>query len=123
MCPGQYVAELAIYMHVVTLLATCTIARPLDEAGEEYIPPIRFNGQGAVLCVSDTPLSAYSRPQATLYYLEQPNPSQSGSSPDLRPNRLLRIFRKVHAPVLIPHRHKWGRWPAVSIVAQLSPVF
>jgi len=44
-CPGRYFGERALYMAIVTLLATSTISKPLNENGEEHVPEIKFVGE------------------------------------------------------------------------------
>ncbi|KAK1224158.1 hypothetical protein PQX77_012963 [Marasmius sp. AFHP31] len=41
-CPGRYLAMNSIYLAVSRLIATFTIARPLDDAGNEITPEIAF---------------------------------------------------------------------------------
>ena len=44
-CPGRHFADMSLYMGIVTLLATSTILKPLDENGEEYMPELKFFGR------------------------------------------------------------------------------
>jgi len=43
-CVGRYFVDVALYTVIVTLLATFTISKPLDENGGEYVPEIKFFG-------------------------------------------------------------------------------
>lgn len=43
-CPGMHFAESVIYMAIVSLLATTTILKPLDENGDEFTPHVEFTG-------------------------------------------------------------------------------
>lgn len=45
---GRYFAERVLYHIVVTLLATCTISKPVDVKGEEVDPKVTFSKESFV---------------------------------------------------------------------------
>ncbi|KAG1771257.1 cytochrome P450, partial [Suillus occidentalis] len=48
-CPGSHLAEASLYHNISCILAAFTIARPLDERGEEFTPPPEYENVG-ILC-------------------------------------------------------------------------
>ncbi|KAG1718693.1 cytochrome P450 [Suillus lakei] len=47
-CPGLHFAEASLYLNIACILAAFTIAKPLDERGEEITPPVEFENVGAI---------------------------------------------------------------------------
>ncbi|KAG2140991.1 cytochrome P450 [Suillus clintonianus] len=47
-CPGFHFAEASLYINICCILAAFTIAKPLDERGEEITPPAEFESFGAL---------------------------------------------------------------------------
>ncbi|KAG1747609.1 cytochrome P450 [Suillus lakei] len=47
-CPGWHFAEASLYLNISCILAAFTIAKPLDERGEEITPPAEFEGVGVL---------------------------------------------------------------------------
>ncbi|KAG1747611.1 cytochrome P450 [Suillus lakei] len=45
-CPGWHFAEASLYLNISCILAAFTIAKPLDERGEEITPPVEFENVG-----------------------------------------------------------------------------
>ncbi|KAG0694047.1 cytochrome P450 [Suillus ampliporus] len=46
-CPGLHFAEASLYLNISCILAAFTIAKPLDERGEEITPPAEFQNLGS----------------------------------------------------------------------------
>ncbi|KAG1884670.1 cytochrome P450 [Suillus subluteus] len=47
-CPGLHLAEASLYLNISCILAAFTIAKQLDEMGEEIIPPVEFENVGVL---------------------------------------------------------------------------
>ncbi|KAG2035689.1 cytochrome P450 [Suillus americanus] len=47
-CPGLHFAQASLYLNIVCILAVFTIAKPLDERGEEITPPAEFENVGVL---------------------------------------------------------------------------
>jgi len=41
-CPGRHLANESVWIAIVTMLATVTISKPIDENGKEYMPEIEI---------------------------------------------------------------------------------
>ena len=51
-CPAQGLAINSIYLIVSNILASYTIAKPLDENGNEFDPKVEYTGTGNMFVVS-----------------------------------------------------------------------
>ncbi|KAG1868231.1 cytochrome P450 [Suillus subalutaceus] len=47
-CPGSHLVEASLYLNISCILAAFTIAKPLDERGEEITPPPEYENIGPV---------------------------------------------------------------------------
>ncbi|KIK41645.1 hypothetical protein CY34DRAFT_805807 [Suillus luteus UH-Slu-Lm8-n1] len=47
-CPGSHLAEASLYLNISCILAAFTIAKPLDERGQEFTPPPEYENIGPV---------------------------------------------------------------------------
>ncbi|KAG1813916.1 cytochrome P450 [Suillus subaureus] len=47
-CPGLHFAQASLYLNIACILAVFTIAKPLDERGEEITPPAEFEDTGVL---------------------------------------------------------------------------
>ncbi|KAG1805788.1 cytochrome P450 [Suillus subaureus] len=47
-CPGLHLAEASLYLNISCILAAFTIAKQLDEMGEEITPPVEFENVGII---------------------------------------------------------------------------
>jgi len=85
-------------MAIVTLLSTCTISKPLEENGQEYVPEIKYFGQFGMS--GNLEKAARLAPQSSHFICSQMEPFEAcvrprsaGVAELLRETCLTRWFR------------------------------